>query len=195
MNKIIASIIVGLASHLSFSQELSMDFENIISKENPYGKVNPAAPRSVGDYEPLIGICDCKSISRKADQSWAEPIDMTWTFKYIMNGMAVQDETLKADGAHSGSIRQYNADSARWYVHYYSTSGATPTLAAWEGNLQDNGEMILYREQQSPNGLDGFFKIRFYDISQEGFKWLGAWVTTDESFSYETWKIACTKRK
>lgn len=30
-----------------------------------------------------------------------------------MNGMAVQDETLKIDKAHSGSIRQFNTDSSK----------------------------------------------------------------------------------
>nr|WP_247672709.1 DUF4440 domain-containing protein [Aquimarina sp. MMG016] len=42
--------------------------------------------------------------------------------------------------------------------------------------------------------MDGFYKINFYDINDKGFKWLGEWVNTNESFSYPTWKIECTKR-
>ena len=87
------------------------------SEEFPFGRINPDAPEQLADFASLIGICDCKSESRKADRSWAEPIDMTWKFKYIMNGLAVQDETLKEDGKHSGSIRQFIADSSKWYVH------------------------------------------------------------------------------
>lgn len=43
--------------------------------------------------------------------------------------------------------------------------------------------------------MDGFYKITFYDISEEGFKWLGEWVNTTETFSFPTWKIDCKKRK
>ena len=164
------------------------------SEAYPFGQPNPEAPKEILDFKELIGLCDCISETRKKDQSWASPNKMTWEFKYIMNGMAVQDQTLKEDGLHSGSIRQFHPDSSRWYVHYYSSSGVTPILSAWEGNRKD-GKIILYREQKAPNGMDGFYKINFYDISNEGFKWLGEWVNTDESISYPTWKIDCKKRK
>lgn len=166
----------------------------VASEKHPYGQLNPNAPKEVADYAPMIGLCNCESISRNPDQTWADPVDMTWTFKYIMNGMGVQDETIKEDGKHSGSIRQFIPDSARWYVHYYSSATPSTTLSAWEGGT-DEGDIILYRKQQAPNGLDGFFKITFSDISSEGFNWLGEWVNTDESFSFPTWKISCKKKR
>ncbi|MDW3649933.1 MAG: hypothetical protein R8P61_22870 [Bacteroidia bacterium] len=165
-----------------------------VSAENPFGLLNPDAPKEVADYAPLIGICDCVSESRKQDQTWAEPVQMTWKFKYIMNGQAVQDETVKEDGTYSGSIRQFNADSSKWYVHYYSKASAAARLPAWEGGKVDD-KIILYMEQKAPNGMDGSYKISFYDISEEGFKWLGEWVNVGETFSFPTWKISCTKRK
>jgi len=164
------------------------------SAEHPYGLPNPEAPQQILDFAPLIGECDCQSVSRKADQTWAEPVDMVWRFKYIMNGMGVQDETLKADGKHSGSIRQFIADSTRWYVHYYSSGRPSTTLPVWEGNKSEDGNIVLYREQQAPNGMDGFYKITFSDMTDEGFKWLGEWVTKDETISFPTWKIDCTRR-
>ncbi len=160
----------------------------------PFGRPNPKAPKEILDFEPLIGICDCISTTRNKDKSWAPSNKMTWEFKYIMDGMGVQDQTIKEDGKHSGSIRQFIADSSKWYVHYYSSAGPTPVLLAWEGNKKDD-KIILYNEQKAPNGTDGFFKINFYDISPDGFKWLGEWVNTNETFSYPTWKIECTKRK
>lgn len=162
------------------------------SEALPYGKANPEAPEQIKDFEPMIGECDCKSFSRKQDGSWAEPIDMIWRFKYIMNGMAVQDETLKADGKNSGSIRQFNADSSKWYVHYYATSGIPKTLPAWEGKKED-GKIALYKEQKAPNGTDGFFRLTFYDISKSGYKWIGEWVDKTETVVYATWKIECKK--
>jgi hypothetical protein len=171
-------------------------YPNEVDISHPFGKAHPEAPQQIKDFAPLIGECDCKSLARKQDQTWQEkPTEMIWRFKYIMDGKAVQDETLKADGIHSGSIRQFNKDSLRWYVHYYSSNIAVPQLPVWEGNKKEDGKIILYRAQKSPSGLAGFYKISFYDISEEGFKWLGEWVNEKETVAFPIWKIDCKKRK
>jgi ketosteroid isomerase-like protein len=158
----------------------------------PFGQLNPDAPKESADFEPMIGKCNCKSETRNPDGTWKEAIDMTWTFKYIMNGMGVQDETHKSDGIHSGSIRQFNADSSRWYVHYYSSNSPNMSLSTWEGNKKDD-KIILYKEQKATNGLDGFYRLTFYDINETGYKWIGEWVDTQEKIVYPTWKISCVK--
>lgn len=165
-----------------------------VSDEFPYGRLNPGAPLQTADYAPLIGLSDCKSVSRNADRTWAEPVNMTWKWKYILNGMGVQDETLKDDGRHSGSIRQYSQDSARWYVHYYSSAAISTTLSVWEGNKKD-GDIVLYREQNAPNGMEGFYRLTFSDINDQGFNWVGEWVDKTEKIVFPTWKIHCTRRK
>lgn len=165
-----------------------------IGPEQPFGLPNPEAPEQLLDWAPLIGSCQCISERRNPDGSWGQPEEMLWRWKYIMNGMAVQDETLKADGVHSGSIRQFNRDSTQWYVHYYSSGSAAPVLPAWKGGRQDSGDIVLYREQQAPNGMDGFYKIVFSDISENGFNWLGQWVNPDETITYPTWRIRCERR-
>ncbi|WP_271405193.1 hypothetical protein [Tenacibaculum soleae] len=65
-------IIAFFVSLTTFSQ-----FDYDVSKENPYGKYNPKAPKQVKDYQDLIGKCDCISESRKPDGTWAKPIKMT----------------------------------------------------------------------------------------------------------------------
>jgi len=165
------------------------------SKAFPFGQANPEAPQQIKDFEPMIGLCNCKSTSQNQDGSWSEPIDMTWKFKYIMNGMAVQDETLKSDGKHSGSIRQFNADSSKWYVHYYSSSSLPKTLPVWEGTKTYENKIVLYREQQAPNGADGFYRLTFYDMTKSGYKWIGEWVDKTETIVFPTWKINCTKQE
>ena len=107
--------------------------------------------------------------------------------------MAVQDETLKPDGGHSGSIRQFIADSSKWYVHWYSSKTPSPELPTWTGNKQDNGNIVLYKEQKAPNGTDGFFRLTFYDISKAGYRWIGEWVDTSETVVFPTWKIDCIR--
>lgn len=164
------------------------------SDEFPFGQAHPEAPQQIKDFQPMIGECDCKSVTRKQDQSWADPVDMVWRWKYILNGMGVQDETLKADGKHSGSIRQYVADSSRWYVHYYSSGSPSTTLPVWEGNKNDSS-IVLYREQKAPNGMEGSYRLTFYDMTDKGYKWVGEWVDKTEKIIYPTWKIECARRK
>lgn len=186
---------VALLLFLVFPILLMGQYEFEPSPEHPYGLPNPNAPRELMDFAPMIGECDCKSQMRKPDQTWAEPESMIWRFKYIMNGMAVQDETLKQGGTYSGSIRQFIADSTRWYVHYYSNPLASPSLPTWEGNKTEEGNIVLYREQKAPNGMDGFYRLTFYEIDDSGFKWIGEWVDKTESVVFPTWKIDCTNGK
>ena len=189
--KVLLSFIASILLTIVLDGQSQYLFEP--SAEHPFGLPNPEAPKEILDFAPLIGENHCISTSRGGNQEWTEPVDMTWRFKYILNGHGVQDETLKADGQHSGSIRQFIPDSNKWYVHYYSTLGPTTILPSWEGNKTKEEEIILYRPQIAPNGMEGFYKINFYDITDTTFKWLGEWVTPDESFSYPTWKIECVK--
>ncbi len=178
---------------ISFNAHSQRQYDFEPSKEFPYGKINPNAPEQLVDFAPLIGKCECTSESRNPDQTWAKPIKMTWKFKYIMNGMAIQDETLKEDGKHSGSIRQFNKDSLKWYVHYYSSGSPVSVLPAWEGTKKTEGNIVLYRKQKAPNGMDGFYRLTFYAINDKGYKWIGEWVNKDETIAFPTWKISCVK--
>jgi len=186
------SIVVCLLMFCSVLLTAQSEYEP--SEAYPFGRPNPKAPKEIKDFDPMIGICDCSSQTRNPDQTWADPNKMTWEFKYIMNGMGVQDQTIKEDGKNSGSIRQFIADSSRWFVHYYSNTKPSTVLSVWEGNKKED-KIILYRDQKAPNGMDGFYKINFYDISKAGFKWLGEWVDKNETISFPTWKIECLKRK
>ncbi len=164
------------------------------SVENPYGLPNPNMPDQLLDFSLLIGECDCQSIRRIDQNTWGEVVSMIWKFKYIMNGMAIQDETFSEDGRYAGSIRQFVADSSRWYVHFYNSQLPTSVLSVWEGNKSKEGNIILYKDQISPNGMEGNYKITFSEISKKGFNWRGEWVTKDESIIYPTWKISCKKK-
>jgi len=190
-------LIMRLLTTLLILCTLSLAAQNEFeaSEDFPFGQPNPEAPEQTKDFQGLIGECDCKSVSRNKDQSWADPVDMIWRWKYIMNGKGVQDETIKADGKHSGSIRQFIADSSRWFVHYYSSAGPSTTLPTWEGNKKEDGNIVLYRDQKAPNGMVGFYRLTFYEINDSGYKWIGEWVDKTEKIVYPTWKIDCTRRK
>jgi hypothetical protein len=195
MKKCIRLLAIVLASSVSTFALGQGQYQYEPSDTHPFGLPNPAMPAEFADFAPLIGECTCKSVSRIDQNTWADTIMMTWRFKYIMNGMAIQDETLKEDGLHSGSIRQFIPDSSRWYVHYYSSGKPSTVLSAWEGNKTENGNIILYRDQPAPNGTPGGYKITFSEISDTGFNWLGEWVNKGETFSYPTWKIYCRRQE
>lgn len=162
------------------------------SKAHPFGQPNPEAPNQIKDFESMIGLCKCTSTTRKQDGTWNPSEDITWEWKYIMNGTAVQDETLKPDGSHSGSIRQFNIDSSKWYVHWFSAKTPSTTFPVWEGNKKDD-KIVLYREQKAPNGTVGYYRLTFYDMSSSGYKWIGEWVNTTETIVYPTWEIKCVR--
>jgi len=178
----------------SFYLPLSAQYEYASTNENPFGKYNSKAPKQLLDYKELIGLSKCVSVSRKPDQTWAKPVNMTWEWKYIMNGMAVQDLTLKEDARHSGSIRQYDKDSLQWNVHYYSSITTPSTLQTWKGNRKNN-KIVLYKKHNSPTGVKGFFRLTFYDITKKSFNWIGEWVDLKETIAFSTWKISCTKNE
>ncbi|WP_347175354.1 hypothetical protein [Polaribacter uvawellassae] len=179
-------------SFLSAQETLEMKYTT--TKENPFGKYNPKAPKQLQDYKELIGLSKCESTSRNPDQTWAKPVNMTWEWKYIMNGMAVQDLTLKEDARHSGSIRQYDKDSLQWNVHYYSSAVTASPLQTWKGNRKEN-KIVLYKKQNAPNGTKGFSRLTFYDITNKSYKWIGEWVDEKETIVFPFWKIECKKQK
>jgi len=193
MKNLLTFTLMILSSVFALAQSADQLYSYEPSDEYPFGQVNPDAPKQNADFAGLIGTCACKSISRIDRNTWADTTSMLWTWKYIMNGWGVQDATLKADGKHSGSIRQYIADSSRWFVHYYSSNGPTSTLPTWEGNKKENGDIILFKDQTAPNGTAGWFRLTFSNISDKGYNWIGEWTSKDESFVYPTWKIFCKR--
>ncbi|MDW3196525.1 MAG: hypothetical protein R8G66_29385 [Cytophagales bacterium] len=186
-------LFVLLAMTLQAQDQSKFQYEP--SVENPFGLPNPKAPPEIKDYDPLMGESHCKSVTRLPDQTWGDTTTMTWRYKYIMNGHAVQDETFKEDWTYAGSIRQYNADSAAWYVHYYSIPGIPSTLPSWEGGKTNDTTMILYRDNTAPNGMEGFYRITFSDISYDSFNWAGEWTSKDESIVYPLWYLFCEKKE
>ncbi|MEL7005689.1 MAG: hypothetical protein AAFN93_23620 [Bacteroidota bacterium] len=170
----------------------AQQYHHVSSSNQPYGSWNSESPVELKDYEPLIGSCDCKSVRRNPDGTWQDSIKMVWTFKYIMDGKAVMDETLKEDGGHSMSIRQYNADSAKWYVTYFAANSAAPSPGTWSGGKKGD-DMVLYLPQKAPNGADGYARLTFYDISDEGYRWKGEWVDLNETVAFPFWTIDCSK--
>ena len=190
----LAAVLTCLTLCWSPSSLRALDFEYEPSADHPFGRPNPEAHANLSDFAPMIGECDCISEQRNPDGTWQDAVKMTWRFKYIMNGLAIQDETLKESGAHAGSIRQVHPESGKWHVYYYSQNSVPDSLSTWVGG--NNGDsIVLSMPQKAPNGMEGVSRLTFYDISADGFKWIGEWVDNLDapSIVYPFWKIDCKK--
>ena len=163
------------------------------SADHPYGLPNPVAGEQMTDWSPMIGSCQCKSIQRNPDGTWQDTIDMEWTWKYILNGTAVQDITLKEGSLYTTSIRQFHPDSNQWVVTFFSYPGVTVSPGTWIGRMEGK-DMVLQQPQKAPNGMDGFSRLTFFDIRDQGFQWKGEWVKDDESITYPFWSIDCRRK-
>ena len=182
--------IVFLFNAFAFSQE-----EYKASPKNPFGKLNPSASKEVADYADLIGISDCKSRQRGKDGKFKTAVNSVWQFKYVMNGTAVQDESWKSDGSHTTSIRQFDNKKSQWHVTFFSKNSPSPTPSTWSGGTNKKGDIVLKRPQKAPNGMEGFSKLTFHEISKKSFKWKGEWVDKSEKIVFPFWRIECKKRK
>ncbi|MCA6074256.1 hypothetical protein [Fulvivirga sedimenti] len=160
--------------------------------DHPYGMIHPDAPIQTADFAPMLGVNTCISVVRNPDGTWQDSLKMIWTFKYIMNGSAVQDEVFSENNRYAGSIRKYNSDSAKWFVTYYS-SASLPPYPHWTGNKQENGDIVLHRPQPSPQGQAGDSRLTFYEIGENSFNWIGEWVSENGSVIYPFWKIFCKR--
>ncbi len=186
INKITFLILISL----SVASAQKGDYNS--NEQHPYGRINPDAPVQLSDYSEMIGSCECQSVRRNPDGSWQDTVAMTWNFKYILNGFAVQDETWKSDGVYATSIRQFNTDSLNWVVSYYSSIFVSNSVNVWTGNREQN-KIVLKMSQKSPQGYDGFSRLTFYDISDTGYKWIGEWTDPSGNIVYPFWKIVCRK--
>ena len=190
MMRVLLTICSCLLFYTIVTAQGSLPYEP--SSMYPYGLPNPSAGTHIQDWSPLIGTCECKSVQRNQDGTWQDTIDMTWIWKYILNGTAVQDISLKDSSLYATSIRQFHPDSNQWIVTFFSFPGVTATPGTWIGGKQGN-DMVLSQPQKAPNGMDGFSKLTFYDIRQEGYRWKGEWVKDDGSITYPFWSIDCIR--
>jgi len=189
MNKITLVLFLVLVSFLVHSAA----YKFTANDKLPFGQYNPAAPSEVNDFELLMGRAECLTSTRIDKDNWTTPVDMMWTFKYIMNGMAVQDEVLRSDGTHAGSIRQYNNETELWLVYFYSNTAFPDQLPTWVGG-KEGADLVFSKAQQAPNGTDGKYRVKFFDITPSSYEWVGEWVDLTEQIVYPTRKISCKKK-
>ena len=189
MARTLATAVLVCVTTIVFAQSSWTSYEP--SSAHPYGQKHPDAPEQINDFAPMIGSCDCQSLRRNPDGTWADTTHMTWQFKYIMNGHAIQDQTW-ADGFYATSIRQFHPDSNQWVVGYNAFPGVTTKPGTWLGS-RIGEDIVLSLPQKAPNGMDGTSRLTFTNISDAGWDWRGEWVSEDQTIVYPFWLIWCRR--
>ena len=149
----------------------------------------------IKEYADLIGICDCKSLSRTNTGQWGDTTNLIWKWEYIMNGKAIQDtgEYYYANKQQSfTSIRVYDSQNNHWYVSYFTPNLTSPPLT-WTGGKEED-QIVLKREDDSQGGKT-VSTLTFSNISKQGFSWEGTLTQLASGTNYTFWKIWCEKRK
>ena len=156
------------------------------SVENPYGLRNPKAPDALSEFDFMLGECHCTDSVTNADGTY-RVYPSIWKAKYMLNGHAIQDNNFNPINP-TTNLRMYDAAAKLWKVTYLQSANGYFT-GVWEGNLDDNGDMVLERKQ---NGSTS--RLVFYNISDKGYAWKSESIGPDEKVT-RRWKKDCVRQK
>jgi hypothetical protein len=56
-------------------------------------------------------------------------------------------------------------------------------LRSWTGGKIDNGDIVLFKDQKAPKGMDGYYRITFADIKEDSYEWVGSWVNKADTLN------------
>ncbi|MDA1372108.1 MAG: hypothetical protein O2971_15265 [Proteobacteria bacterium] len=161
------------------------------SAEFPYGRPNPDAPPELAQFDFMVGENDCSEERlNNATGEW-DPGQRTWDAYYYINGYAIRD-TGRSGAATNGNLRLFDTAAGQWLVTFYSMPAYS--TGTWAGGME-GGAMVLRQPQKAPGtDLDGFSRLTFSNITQQGFDWVGEWVSADDdSVVFPFWRISCQK--
>lgn len=190
IKKVTVTLLLLFAS-LSVSAQNSLEgyFKSIQanepSLENPYGLKNATAPESLDEFDFMIGECHCTDSITNQDGSY-RVYPSIWKAKYMLNGHAIQDNNFNPVNP-TTNLRMYDAAAKLWKVTYLQSANGYFT-GVWEGNLDENGDMILTRKQ---NGSTS--KLTFYAISDKGYQWKSESISAAGVIT-RGWKKDCVKK-
>ena len=150
-----------------------------------FGSLNPAAPPETAEFSFAIGEWACTTRGMRPDGSIQEGLPATWTFHYILDGWAIQDDWVQEqpDGSvsHGMNIRSFNPETRKWDNRWLSS-----------GNLQwkyfESEKVGATMVMTGGAGKDGqgrefIDRNTFLEITGDSWKW-----RKDRSFDGgETW--------
>jgi hypothetical protein len=133
------------------------------------------APAALAQYGQFIGVWQCRTYARVRDGSWqANDWEATWTWRWVLEGHAIQDVwevPPEAPRGHSlgTNLRIYDPESDVWRIAWTTT--VTREFDLFEARAQGadvvmTGE-IPARGQRPPHTA----RVTFHDIAADSFQW------------------------
>lgn len=120
-------------------------------------------------------------------------LDAVQHAEYRNEGSLIVDEWTSYDPetrdqvSYGVTLRSYSPATGRWQ-HTYLRSGQQTAASAFSGQWS-NGEMRASGSTIIPDGRVLHFRLRFYDITENDFKWMEEWSIDDG----RTWALAKTQ--
>ena len=191
MKKIILSLSFFLGVVSLSAQDLSQYLKSIQlyepSEENPFGKINPAAPEELKQFDFMVGICDCIDSIPQPNNKWVS-FPSIWRAKYFLNGYGIQDNNFNPQNP-TTNLRLYDKATKEWKVTYISAAQSY-YAGLWEGK-KEGDDIIVYQKRG-----DGqpYSKLSFYNISEDGYDWKSETVHPNGDVNLG-WNKKCKKRK
>ncbi|MFQ5527923.1 MAG: hypothetical protein ACE5GX_16895 [Thermoanaerobaculia bacterium] len=137
-----------------------------------FGALNPKAPPETAQFSFAIGEWSCTTRGMQPDGSIKKGGPATWTFYYILDGWAIQDDwvAIQPSGAkhHGTNIRSFNSQTGKWDNRWLA-----------QGNLQwkyfsseqvEETMVMTGGEGTDPRG-DFVDRNTFFDISEDSWSW------------------------
>lgn len=139
------------------------------------GTPHPDAPPQIELFGRLAGAWDAKMWVIQDDGTFPEePLAALWTFRYILDGRAIQDEWTApppgqpvADGSrqHGTGLRVYHPAEDRWEVAWISNT--QPFVTTFEAEPHGDGGIVMLGEP--PTGHPS--RTTFRDVEEDRFSW------------------------
>ena len=129
---------------------------------------HPDAPVELAHWGQLAGEWRCLVRSPSAEGDWRETT-ATWTWRYVLDGRAVQDEYVgeaPADGEafRGGALRIFNPQDSEWEIAW--VDNRSPGIKLYVAT--SGPDQVTMRK---PPGEDPDWLTRFFDISEDRFSW------------------------
>lgn len=167
-----------------------------ISKESIYGKLNPNAPKETLQFGQLVGKWNVVSMDSIPNKGWHQS-KATWTFKYSLEGYAVEDiwyekirdstnNTINIGRDYIGkNIRIFDPTAQTWSIAWIE-NGQNTMNAVYTAKAKSNGDIVMI----TPNRTA---EITFSNITPTSFNWTYEIVTDNKRILYS--KMSAKKIK
>lgn len=168
----------GAVSAQDESEEMSVLASEAVSEDSAAfdpGSAHPDAPDDLDLFGRLAGAWNAEMWVIQDDGTFPEePLPALWTFRYVLDGHAVQDEWTApppgrsvADGPrqHGTGLRIFNPAEDHWEIAWISNT--QPFVTTFEAHPSDDGGIVMLGEH--PTGHPS--RTTFLDVEDDSFSW------------------------